>query len=68
VRTVRGECWSSASARVREEGEGVGCEQLEMAWVGAGVASACIVGVESTACMWVVRADGWEDRSDRWGP
>jgi hypothetical protein len=25
VRVVRGGCWSSASARVREEGERVGC-------------------------------------------
>jgi hypothetical protein len=53
---------------VREEGEGVGCEQLEMAWVGGGVASACVVGVESTACVWVVRVDGWGDGSNRWGP
>jgi hypothetical protein len=36
------------SARIREERERVGCRQLEMAGVGAGVASACVVGAEST--------------------
>jgi hypothetical protein len=46
----------------------VGCEQLEMVVVGAGVASACVVGMESMAFMWVVRADGWGDGSDRRGP
>jgi hypothetical protein len=48
--------------RVREEGERVGCGQLEMA--GAGTASACVVGAESTACTRTVRGD----RSDGRGP
>jgi hypothetical protein len=47
---------------VREEGERVGCGQLEMARVGASVASACVVGALSTAtcgsCAWAVQ-EGW---------
>jgi hypothetical protein len=32
-RAVQGRCWGSASARMREEGERVGCGLLEMAGV-----------------------------------
>jgi hypothetical protein len=57
VRAVRGECGGAVSARVREESEW-GTEQQEK----VGAASACIVGVESTAtsgsCLRVV----WEGR------
>jgi hypothetical protein len=44
---------------VREEGERVGCGQLEMAGVRAGAASACVMGAESTACARVVRTGDW---------
>jgi hypothetical protein len=34
----------------------VGCGQLEIAGMGVGAASACVVGAESTACARVMRA------------
>jgi hypothetical protein len=47
---------------MREEGEQVGCRQLEMVEVGAGVASACVVCAESTtmhrSCARTVRGTG----------
>jgi hypothetical protein len=43
---------------VREEGEGVGCRQLEMTGVGASMASTCVVGVDSTSCVRTVGRTG----------
>jgi hypothetical protein len=37
-------------------------------WGGAGVASVCVVDVESMACAQVVRTNGWGDGSDRRDP
>lgn len=53
---------------VSEEGKGVECGQLEMAGVGVGEASLCIMGAESKAYAWVMRAGGLGDRFDRRGP
>jgi hypothetical protein len=53
---------------MREKGERVGCGQLEMTGMWAGVASACVVGTESTATHGsYVRAVS-RDGSDRRGP
>jgi hypothetical protein len=37
-----------------------GCGELEMSGGGAIVASACVVGTESTACAWVMHMGSWE--------
>jgi hypothetical protein len=47
---------------------GGGVQALEMPEVGAGAASAGIVGVESMACARVVHTDGWEGRVRQVGP
>jgi hypothetical protein len=56
ARWVRELCkWTSDGGG---RGRGRGCGQLEMARVGAGATSACVVGTESTACARTVGGTG----------